>query len=241
MDITVNKKGDNGKASEIGGIDLYRESIKKTLYSAMGTALDDETRQATKEMTEEREKAIKQIAEEKRTVINKIVEDEKKAIWARAQETSQSEDFNSETIRESIAQTYIFQGPVESGKNGDTLVPDTNHNGDVHEEKVELEILPPRDQNEIAMINTYLINMPEVMKVELVTLVDKSIFKVKLNEPVNFIEKLGSLPQILTAEEVVENGQKKIKIVLLAKSKLERNQNEVNEKVNKIFSKKKQY
>ncbi len=239
MDTKVNEKRDNGKASEIGGSDIYRESIKKALYSAMGNAIDDETRRATQEMIEERENAIKQIAEEQSSIIKKIVEDEKKAIWAKTLETQQVEAFDSETIKESIAQAYLLEKSVVNGNNGDTPLHDTDHNADVYEEKVELDILPPRDQNEIASINTYLINMPEVKKVELITLVDKSVFKVKLSEPVDFIEKLGSLPQVFNAEEVVQNGQKKIRIALLAKSKLERNQNEVNEKVNKIFNKKK--
>jgi hypothetical protein len=114
---------------------------------------------------------------------------------------------------------------------------DTNHDGAIYEERVDLEILPPRDQSEIAVINTYLINMPEVAKVELVTMVDKSIFKLKLNRPVDFIEKLGSLPQILTAEEVTENKQKKIKIELMTKTK--QSHNELNERVNKVFNRKK--
>lgn len=238
MDIIANGKRENGTASKVGGIDLYRESIKKALYSIIGNAIDDETQRATQEMTEERENAIKQIEEEERAVIKKIVEDEKKAIWARALETKQSETFNSEAIKESIAQAYILEKSIVNGGNGDTPAPDTIHNDAVYEENVELEILPPRDQNEIATINTYLINMPEAMKVELINLVDKSVFKVKLSSPVNFIERLGSLPQVLNAEEVIKNGQKKINIALLAKSKLERNQNEMNEKVNKIFNKK---
>jgi hypothetical protein len=103
---------------------------------------------------------------------------------------------------------------------------------------VEVEILPPRDQNGIAILNTYLINMPEVIKVELVTLIDKSVFKVMLNKPVNFVEQLSSLPQVFNAEETLEKGQKKIQITLSVKAKLEQNQNEVNDKINKIFKKK---
>ena len=109
----------------------------------------------------------------------------------------------------------------------------------VYEEKLELEILPPRDQNEIESIHAYLKTMREVQEVELLTLVDKSLFKVTLNHPVDFMEKLGQLPQVHNAEEVRENGKKKIKIALSAKSKLERNHNEVNDKVNKIFNRKK--
>jgi hypothetical protein len=237
MDIMANEKRDNGTASEVRGIDLYRESINKALYSIIGNAIDDVTRRATQEMTEERENAIKQIAEAQITAIKKIVEDERKAIWTKALETKQTEVFNPEAIRESIAQAYILEKSIVNGGNGDTPAPDKNHNDAVHEEKMELEILPPRDQNEIAIINTYLINMPEVMKVELNTLVDKSVFRVKLSSPVNIIERLGSLPQVLNTEEVIENGQRKIKIALLAKAKLERNQNEMNSKVNKIFKK----
>jgi hypothetical protein len=105
-------------------------------------------------------------------------------------------------------------------------------------EIVEVEILPPRDQNGIAILNTYLINMPEVIKVELVTLIDKSVFKVMLNKPVNFVEQLSSLPQVFNAEETFEKGQKKIQITLSVKAKLEQKQNEVNDKINKIFKKK---
>jgi len=105
--------------------------------------------------------------------------------------------------------------------------------------KLELEILPPRDQNEIESIHAYLKTMREVQEVELLTLVDKSLFKVTLNHPVDFMEKLGQLPQVHNAEEVRENGKKKIKIALSAKSKLERNHNEVNDKVNKILTIKK--
>ena len=77
-----------------------------------------------------------------------------------------------------------------------------------------LEILPPRDPNAITIINNYLTTIPEVLNIELDTLADKSVFKLKLREPVNLIEKLRSLPQVLDAEQVFEFRQKKIKISL---------------------------
>jgi hypothetical protein len=79
--------------------------------------------------------------------------------------------------------------------------------------------------------------MLEVKKVELVTLIDKSVFKVILREPVDFVARLSSLPQVFNAEEVLDKGQKQIKITLSAKAKLEQNHSEVNEKVSKIFKK----
>ncbi len=263
MDTIINEKSNNGKSSEVGGMDLYRESIKKGLASAIGTAIDEETMRVTKEMEGIRENAIKLIAEEQRNVIQKIIEDEKKSIWTKAFEAQQSEGFNPTVIKDNIMQDVTIEKPGENGKNGHTPVVEANHAPaattapaaapapvaatpaqaptpiPVYEEKLELEILPPRDQNEIESIHAYLKTMREVQEVELLTLVDKSLFKVTLNHPVDFMEKLGQLPQVHNAEEVRENGKKKIKIALSAKSKLERNHNEVNDKVNKIFNRKK--
>lgn len=271
MDTIVNEKKNDGKTGEAGVIDSNRETIKKALYTAIGTAIDDETERATQEMLQERENAIKQIVEDGRAVIKKIVEDETKALWAKALESGQSETFNPELIKEKITQALVLEESIISGKNEGTPVSDNNHNNAdngkhndavvekhddaianknsnavvkepnvaVNVEKVELEILPPRDLYQISSLHTYLTGMPEAVTVELITLVDKSIFRIKLNRPVDFIERLGALPQVLNAEEVIENGQRKIKITLLAKSQLEKNQNEMNEKVKKIFRKKK--
>jgi hypothetical protein len=239
MDIIVDVNKSNGKAVEVSGNGSYKESIKKMLYTALGNSLDEETQKAIREMTNERETAIKLIAEEQKLAIKKIVEDEKKAIWAKTLEAQQSEVFGPETIKEYIAQAYVQDKSDIGNVVMNTSPLDTDGIDAAWEEKVELEILPPRDQNEIDTINTYLNSLPEVMTTELTTLVDKSVFKVVLREPMNFIEKLGSIPQVLNAEEVIEKGQKKIKITLSAKSRLERNQNEMNAKVNKIFVKKK--
>jgi len=75
-----------------------------------------------------------------------------------------------------------------------------------------LEILPPRDQNEIESIHAYLKTMREVQEVELLTLVDKELVQSNIESPCRFMEKLGQLPQVHNAEEVRENGKKKIKI-----------------------------
>jgi hypothetical protein len=273
MDAIINEKTNNGKSSEVGGMDLYRDSIKKALATAIGTAIDEETLRVTKEMEGIRENAIKMISEEQRNVIQKIIEDEKKSIWTKAFEAQQSEGFNSTVTRDNLVQSVLADKPAENGKNGHTPIVEADQapaataatapaaaatpapaaavptaapapapipfHVPVYEEKLELEILPPRDQNEIESIHAYLKTMREVQEVELLTLVDKSLFKVTLNHPVDFMEKLGQLPQVHNAEEVRENGKKKIKIALAAKSKLERNHNEVNDKVNKIFNRKK--
>ena len=100
-------------------------------------------------------------------------------------------------------------------KEGNTNQPNTtNYQNKAESVEMTLEILPPRDQNAITIINNYLNKMPEVLKVELHTLADKTEFKLILGEPVNLIEKLHSLPQVLDTEEILEFGKKKIRISL---------------------------
>ena len=235
MDITVNEKTENGKAIEGLRIDL-KESMKKNLYLIIGNALDEETRRATEEIMKERANAVQQLADETRALFKKLLEEEKKSIWANELQSTISSVFNSGNGKVKTEQVPNIQSTVNL-VNVDTKNNGNNHHAGVYEEKVELEILPPRDQNEIAIINTYLINMPEIKKVELVTLIDKSVFKVILREPVDFIERLTSLPQVFSAEEVPDKGQKQIKLTLSAKARIEQNHSEVNEKVSKIFKK----
>ena len=236
MDMMVNEKTENGKAVEGLRTD-FKETMKKNLYIIIGNTMDEETRRASQEMIKERENAIKQLADETRALFKKLLEEEKKSIWANELQSTMTAVFNSGNGKGKAEQVPGIESTVKV-INLDTQTGGNNHHTSVYEEKVELEILPPRDQNEIAIINTYLINMPEIKKVELVTLIDKSIFKVILNQPVDFATRLSSLPQVFNAEEILDKGQKKVNLILSVKSKLEQSQNEVNDKVSKIFKKK---
>ena len=141
-----------------------------------------------KGMIEERKSAIGQIDKERRSLLKKILEEHKKVIQGKAMGTMQEEIIKPKTLNNQGKTTRL--------------------------EEMTLEILPPRDQNAITIINNYLNKIPELLKVELNTLSDKSVFKLKLREPVNIIEKLRSLPQVSEAEEIFEFGHKKIKISL---------------------------
>jgi hypothetical protein len=239
MDIIIVENKGNGTAKKVSGTDSYKESLKKMLYAAVGNALDEETQRANHEMIEERRKAINQIAEENKTAIKQIVEDEKKAIWEEAIESQQSETSVSDAIKDQFAQASMPDKLIISRDNGGKPVSEIKHDTPVFMEHVEVEILPPRDQKEIDIINECLYNLSGIKNIELVTLVDRSIFKVELSKPVDLIKKLGSLPQVSNVEEVIDNGKKKIVISLSVKARMEKNQNEMNAKVNKIFYKKK--
>ena len=106
------------------------------------------------------------------------------------------------------------------------------------EEWAELEILPPRGKNEIEMIQTFLDNQPQVKTTELMTLVDKTVIKVSLSEPMNILEALLDLPQVKDAEEIVEDGHGKIRITLFLKSSIDIAKDTLDKGVNRIISRK---
>jgi len=213
----------------------YKEAIRKQIYKVVGNALDEETQAATLRLTEERQKAVELLVEENRTAIRDMVEEGKKIIRARAQAAPTSAAFSTEYIDEVI--TYISK-LVESNGNGTTEeipileIPINKMDSTIW---TELEILPPRDQDEIEAIDVYLNNLPQVISVELITMVDKSVFRVGSSEVVDYIEKLHSLPQVLAVEHVQEGERGKIQITLNAKAKLAKSQDEMNAKVKKIF------
>jgi hypothetical protein len=219
--------------------DGYKVSIRKQIYRIVGSALDEETREANQKLTEERQKAVALLVEENKIAIRDMVEEGKKIIRTRAQVAPTSTAFSTEYIDEVIM--YISK-LVESNGNGTSKeiptleIPIKSIDSTVW---TELEILPPRDQDEIEAINVYLNNLPEVTSVELITMVDKSVFKVGSSEAIDFIEKLHSLPQVLAVEHVQEGKSGKVRITLSAKSKLTKTQDEMNAKVKKIFHGKK--
>jgi hypothetical protein len=195
----------------------YKETIRQVLYTAIGDSFNQENNRGFQELERERRHAIQLIAEEHKAAIRKIVAEEKQAIWAKLGENRKANAFNLESIKEEIAKTYDHNFIENSGK--DTRSPDSDQNPVLFSERVELEILPPRDQIEIDGISNYMKSLPEIQKVELITLTDKSYFNVFLRQSADITGKLMKLPQITKVEEVVNNGHKIMRITLLAASK----------------------
>ena len=113
-------------------------------------------------------------------------------------------------------------------------VPETE--GD--EERVALEILPPRDLGEIGRIKTYLESLPAVKMTELLNFTDRSVIEVFLAERTNLTEKLRELPQVEYAEEVTDGDHKKIQVRLSLVSPLEATKAKLGKTVSRILSNK---
>lgn len=172
----------------------YKESIRKQLNKVVGEALDREARELTVLLTEEREKAISQLVEENRSVIKDVVEEGKKIIWAKAQVPFTADSLGPEYLDEIMASVHEAIAVDRHEESEETL---TAAPAREIAEWTEVEILPPRDQDEIEAINDYLNRLPEIVSVELITLVDKSIFRIRTGESVDFVEVLSTLPQVL--------------------------------------------
>ena len=218
MDVPAITKGRNGASNDVGQTESDRVSIKKALHSAIGNSLDDETLQAIQEMIEEmiegRKNAVELVAREQRSLFKKIVEEKKKIVQGKATETKQEESIRPKNIKEKAGRAGNIEKLVVDREKMDQTPTLNDRDGATAPEEKTVEVLPPRDERAITMINDYLNKMPEALKVELTTLRDKSIFKVKLREPIDLINKLRSLPQVLSAEEAPGFGQKSIIISL---------------------------
>jgi len=242
--------------------EIYKESVRKLLHDMIGNALDEDTRETTQKLTEERQKAIQVLVEENKSAIKGMVEEGKKIIRARSQVVPTADSFHTDYIEEVISHIYKMMGTPGNGSATEMLSTETKPVPPSSTataapmpsaapqaapalvaptpaarptQLIEIEILPPRGQEEIEAINAYLNNIPQVSTVELITMVDKSIFRVKTSEDFDFVWRLRSLPQVQEAKSILEGGREKIQITLQAKSKLVKTQEEMNAKVKKIF------
>ncbi len=217
----------------------YKETIRKQLNRIVQDALDKETQELTRLLNEERQKAVSLLVDENKIAIQEMVEEGKKIIWARAQVPLMDDTLGTNYLEDLIEKVHDVtenDGASDAEELLKSLEPEIKVD---RIEWTEVEILPPRDQDEIEAINDYLNRLPEIVSVELITLVDKSIFRIRTSEPIDFVEVLSSLPQILETKKVINGDHGKIQVTLQAKSKLARTQDDMNARVKKIFHGKK--
>ena len=79
-----------GKDTFRGNVDEYRASVKNLIEKEVGTIMDEEIRNAARELVEEQRKAIREAVEEHKLVIRQVVDEEKLAIRAKVEELRRS-------------------------------------------------------------------------------------------------------------------------------------------------------
>lgn len=103
-------------------------------------------------------------------------------------------------------------------------------------ERVEFEILPPRDKEAMEEIASHFSGMEEVKAVDLRHLTDMTIVEMVLNRGIDLVKTLSELPQVEKIQEVEEKGQKKIQIILTVHGELEKARDVLNTRANRIAS-----
>ncbi len=133
-------------------------------------------------------------------------------------------DFEQDLSELTQLDYHVIIGPENdiSGNIGENLpVHEATENANGQEEWVNLEILPPRDEEKIVEIKEYLDSLPAVTATVLKNRVDSTCIQVSLNESIDVIETLRNLPQVLEVEQVKSNGTETIQITLSVKAELQ--------------------
>jgi hypothetical protein len=143
-------------------------------------------------------------------------------------------DTGAEIINETSTPTNTLETTTSVEK--EAPPPETVPKTEGYEERAVLEILPPRDLDEIGRIKTYLESLPAVKMTELLNFTDRTVIEVFLAEPTNLTEKLHELPQVEYAEEVVDGDHKKIQVRLSLVSSLEVTKAKLGKTVSRILS-----
>jgi hypothetical protein len=157
-------------------------------------------------------------------------------------QTSMKEDdgtdtgINSEVIVKAAAQAHTEDDSDTSKTDETAQVTEMASEATDYEEWVELEILPPKDQDDIDRLKTYLDDLAEVRTTELINLSESTLVEVCLSEPINLLKTLHGLSQVKQAREVEDGEQKKIQITLSTYTKLEESKDALRKKANDIFT-----
>jgi hypothetical protein len=152
----------------------------------------------------------------------------------------QGDHTTTETESEVINETRPPADTLDQSTTGEikeeTSPPETVPEAEGYEERAVLEILPPRDLDEIGRIKTYLESLPAVKMTELLNFTDKTVIEVFLAERMDLTEKLHELPQVEYAEEVADGDHKKIQVRLSLMSTLEMTKTKLGKTVSRILS-----
>jgi cell division septum initiation protein DivIVA len=100
---------------------------------------------------------------------------------------------------------------------------------------IEVEILPPRDADEISKIRTFLNELPGVQAEPAVNFVDKTSIKVHTNNEINLTQVLSDQSYIKQVIEENKNGNHKIKVSLSLSSPLDESKDMLSRDIGRIL------
>ncbi len=199
----------------------------------------DVAQQLCNEMLSQAESVKQQIAAFKANFEQELSELER---FSHQEIRTQGDHTTTETEPEVINETRTPTDTLDQSTTSETgekaPPPETVPKTEGYEERTVLEILPPRDMDEIGRIKTYLESLPAVKMTELLNFTDRTVIEVFLAEQTDLTEKLQQLPQVEYAEEVTDGDHKKIQVRLSLVSALDMTKAKLGKTVSRILSSK---
>jgi vacuolar-type H+-ATPase subunit H len=215
------------------------EALLKERAQKLQSQMRDVAQQLCNEMLSQAESVKQQIAAFKANFEQELSELER---FSHQEIRTQGDHTITETEPEVINETRTPTGTLDQSTTSETgekaPPPETVPKTEGYEERTVLEILPPRDMDEIGRIKTYLESLPAVKMTELLNFTDRTVIEVFLAEQTDLTEKLQQLPQVEYAEEVTDGDHKKIQVRLSLVSALDMTKAKLGKTVSRILSSK---
>jgi RNA binding exosome subunit len=212
-----------------------KEEAKKILDSMVNEAMENVNKQAEtlkQGALAEAQELLKKRADELQSKLNHC-----------AQEICQRMITQTETLTHELAALK-----VELEREASTLPeyavltsPSTNapgsseHNSAAYNNLVEIEILPPRDADEINKIRNFLNGLAGVQADPPINYVDKTMLKVHTGNETNLAQALSGQTYIKEVVEENENGNRKIKVSLNVSTPLDESRDTLSKDVGHIL------
>ncbi len=82
----MDSKAGRSRETVVSSMDEYRASVKRLIQTEVGNIIDEEIRNAARELVEEQRTAIREAVEEHKLIIRQVVEEERQALRSRVED-----------------------------------------------------------------------------------------------------------------------------------------------------------
>jgi hypothetical protein len=142
-------------------------------------------------------------------------------------------DVATPSVDEKASTTAVIEESVKAEKTPDKSSVEFSNTNEM--KFLEVEILPPRDTNEINKIRTFLNKLPGVQAEAPKNFVDKTTMKVTFSREINLTKALSDQSFVQQVYDVEDNGIRKIQVSLNLKSTLDESRESLSRDVRRVL------
>jgi RNA binding exosome subunit len=224
-----------------------KEEAKQLLDTMIAEAMDNVNKQAEtlkQGALVEAQEILKKRADELQTKLNQSAQQLCQRMMVQTESLAQELaslkadlEHEASTLPESAVISIAENTGVSLSTKTDKVTPPTTKESGhiVYTNLVEVEILPPRDADEINKLRTFLNELPGIQAEPAVNYVDKTSMKVHTNNEINLTQALSEQHYIKQVFEENENGNHKLKVSLSISSPLDESKDMLSRDVGRIL------